>query len=185
MGRKWVLAVFLAVGFAAVSSAQGGGSAPSGAAPAGGMKLTGTIECPNTPPAGMAEVGDTPGHALVLIKVKCNWTKGEIGGVKIGPEEDALVSDMTSATASKDSGYGVATLANGDKAFVKVQGTGTYKAGNPPTPTAASGTWQFTGGTGTAKGITGKGTYKGAFKPDGSVTWTIDGTYMLAAGAKK
>jgi len=182
MRLRFVLASCLAVAFAAVSGAQGGGSAPAPAA--GGMKLAGTMDCPNTPPVGMTEVGDAPGHALVLIKVKCTWTKGDVGGVKMTTEEDSLFGDMTSATASKDSGYGVATLANGDKTFVKFQGTGTYKAGNPPTPTGASGTWMFTGGTGTAKGITGKGTYKGAFKPDGAVTWTIDGTYSLAAGKK-
>jgi hypothetical protein len=70
----------------------------------------------------------------------------------------------------------VSTLAGGDKAFVKFSGTATFKG---QTPTAGSGTWSFTGGTGKAKGITGHGTYKGVFKPDGAVTWTIDGMYSM------
>jgi hypothetical protein len=172
----------LAISLVAIGSAQTRGTAPS-AQPTGAMKFAGTMECPAAAPAGMAEVGDTPGHAFVLIKTKCTWTKGDMAGVKLSSEEDAGVSEMTSATASKDMGYGVSTLANGDKSFVKFQGSGTYKAGNPPAPTAASGTFSFTGGTGKMKGLKGNGTYKGVFKADGSVTWTIDGTYSIP-GAK-
>ena len=172
----------LASAVVAVGSAQTRGAAPS-AQPASGLKLSGTMECPNAPPVGMTDIGDMPGHAFVLVKGKCNWTKGEMAGVKIATEEDAGISEMTSATASKDMGYGVGTLANGDKAFVKFQGVGAYKAGTPPVPTTASGTWTYTGGTGKFKRLTGKGTYKGVFKADGSVTWTIEGTYSIP-GAK-
>jgi hypothetical protein len=41
------------------------------------------------------------------------------------------------------------TMANGDKYFVRYQGTATAKEGAPPT---ISGTWSFTGGTGKLKG---------------------------------
>jgi hypothetical protein len=182
MPFRFLFAGSLTLAFTAVVAAQGGSMAATKSA--GGMTLSGSMDCPNAPPAGMVEAGDTPGHAFVLIKAKCTWTKGEIAGVKVATEEDAGVAEMTSPTASKDFGVGVASLANGDKVYVRFQGSGTYKAGTPPTPTAASGTWSFTGGTGKAKGIAGKGTYKGTFKPDGAVTWQIDGTYSAAAPAK-
>src|SRR5262245_26939318 len=181
MRKKLLLVCAFAISIVSFGNAQGRDTAPAQSA-AGAMTLSGTMDCPNSPPAGMAEIGDTPGHAFVLIKAKCNWTKGEVAGVKMANEEDTGVAEMTSATASKDMGYGVSSLANGDKLVVKYQGTGTYKAGNPPAPTAATGTWAFVSGTGKAKGIVGKGTYNGAFKPDGSVTWTIVGTYTIPAG---
>jgi hypothetical protein len=181
MRLKLLLLCALAISIVCFGKAQGRDTAPAQSA-AGAMKLSGTMECPNAPPVGMAEVGDRPGHAFVLLKSKCTWTKGDVAGMKMTSGEDTGVAEMTSPTASKDMGYGVASLDNGDKVFVKYQGTGTYKAGTPPAPTAASGTWAFASGTGKAKGITGKGTYKGAFKPDGSVIWTIEGTYSIPAG---
>ena len=36
---------------------------------------------------------------------------------------------------------------------------------------ADGGTWKYTGGSGTLKGITGKGTYKGKGNADGTSTW--------------
>ena len=67
-------------------------------------------------------------------------------------------------------------MANGDKYSVRYQGTSTAKDGGPPT---ISGTWNFTGGTGKLKGLTGKGTYKGKGNPDGGATFEVRGDHKL------
>jgi uncharacterized surface anchored protein len=144
-------------------------------------KLTATMTCPKTDPTAQAEVGDTPGHAIALFKIKCSYSAGEIAGVKIQSEEDTFTSEMSGSTA-RDSGFGVVTLTNNDKAFLRFQGTTTLKNN---APVSGQGTWTFTGGTGKSKAVKGKGTYKGTFKPDGSVTWQIEGDYQLAASGGK
>ena len=70
----------------------------------------------------------------------------------------------------------MATLADGDKAFVQFQGTTTLK---DKAPITGQGTWSFTGGTGKLKGLKGKGTYKGKWNPDGTSTFEIEGEYQL------
>jgi len=169
-----ILAFGLVVGLVAVGSAQ------TPAAPAG-MKLTATMSCPKTDPTATAEVGDAPGHAILLFKVKCTYETGDIGGAKMQTEDDTFTTDM-SGSMGRDSGYGVVTLASSDKAIVRFSGTTTFKNNMA---TAGQGTWSFTSGTGKAKGLKGKGTYKGTFKPDGSVTWQIDGDYTIPAAAAK
>ena len=69
-------------------------------------------------------------------------------------------------------------MANGDKMHVHTQGSATLKDGAVE---SASGTWSFTGGTGTLKGVKGKGTFKGKGAPDGSVTYEVKGEYTLAS----
>jgi hypothetical protein len=61
---------------------------------------------------------DRPDHVMALVKDKCTWTRGEIGGVQLKDEDDTIVSD-TRGNRSRDHGIGVAVLANGDKAFVQ------------------------------------------------------------------
>ncbi len=84
--------------------------------------------------------------------------------------------------SGRDSGYGVVTTANNDKVFLRFQGTTTFKNN---APVNGQGTWSFTTGTGKMKGLKGKGTYKGTFKPDGSVSWQVEGDYQVAAPAAK
>lgn len=144
-------------------------------------KLTATMDCPKTDPTAQAEVGDTPGHALMLFKVKCPYSNGDIGGVKIQSEEDTFTTEMSGNTG-RDSGFGVVVLADNDKAFLRFQGTTMFKNS---APVSGQGTWTFTGGTGKVKGVKGKGTYKGTFKPDGSVSWQIEGDYQVAAAKGK
>jgi hypothetical protein len=141
------------------------------------QKLSATQECPKPDPEYAVPVGDRPDHVMGLVKEKCTWKKGEIGGVELKDEEDTIVSDM-SGNHARDRGYGVATLASGDKAFVQFQGTTTIK---DKAPVAGEGTWSFTGGTGKLKGLKGKGTYKGKWNPDGTSTFDIEGEYQLAA----
>ncbi len=67
-------------------------------------------------------------------------------------------------------------MANGDKMYVRIQGSATLKDG---TVESANGAWSFTGGTGKLKGVKGKGTYKGKDVPDGSATYEVEGEYEL------
>ena len=70
-------------------------------------------------------------------------------------------------------GYGVVTMENGDKAYVRGQGTGNAKEGT------SESTWSITGGTGKLKGSKGKGTANGAGSPEGVSEFQIEGEYSL------
>ena len=151
-----------------------------GAAGAGAQtKITGTIQCPKADPQNAIPVGDRPGHALVIMKNRCTWSKPmELAGVQTKTGEDTTFADANGAR-SRDSGYHVSTMANGDQFVVRYSGsTTTDKNGAVQ---AQSGTWSFVSGTGKLKGLTGKGTYKGTGAADGSVTTEVEGEYQIAA----
>jgi hypothetical protein len=46
-------------------------------------------------------------------------------------------------------------------------------------PVSGEGTWTLVSGTGKLKGIKGKGTFKGTANADGSMTYQIEGDYLL------
>ena len=138
-------------------------------------KFSGAMQCAKPDPEYMVPVGDRPNHIMSLSKDKCTWTQGEIAGIQIKDEDDTIVSDI-SGNAARERGYGVTVLANGDKGFLRFEGTTTLK---DKAPVSTQGTWSFTGGTGKLKGIRGKGTYKGKWNPDGTSTFDIDGEYQL------
>ena len=143
------------------------------------MKLAGKMECAAPDPSHMLPVADTAQHAMSLSAAKCTWSEGTLGGERLKNEDDAIASDATGNT-SHDRGYGVGSVANGDKYFVHFKGTTALKNG---APVSGDCTWKFTGGTGKLKGITGKGTCKGTFQPDGKAVWDVKGEYQLAAAA--
>ena len=145
------------------------------------MKLNGKMECAKPEPNYIVPVADTAKHALSLGAVKCTWSEGTIGGERLKNEEDTFESDAT-GDSSHDRGYGVGTVANGDKYFIHFKGTSTLKNS---APVSADCNWKFTGGTGKLNGITGKGTCKGTFQPDGRAVWEIKGEYQLAASGGK
>jgi hypothetical protein len=82
-------------------------------------------------------------------------------------------------------GYGVMTMENGDKAYLRYQGMG----GSTQEGTATGeGTWSYTSGTGKLKGVKGKGTYKTSGAADGTGEAQVEGEYSLpesSATAKK
>jgi len=126
-------------------------------------KISGTVKCSKPDEQHALEVGDRPNHSLMIAKGKCTWTKPlEIAGTQV---KDDI-----------GTGYVVNTWANGDKSYVRTQGSATLKDG---TIDSAEGTWSFTGGTGRLKGVKGKGTYKGKGASDGSVTYEVEGEYEL------
>jgi hypothetical protein len=138
--------------------------------------VSGTVQCGKPNEQHALEVGDRPHHSLMIAKGKCTWTKPmEIAGAQT--QEDIGVGfDEITGTKSRGHGYVINTWANGDKSYVRTQGTATLKG---ETIESAEGTWMFTGGTGKLKGIKGKGTYKGKGTSDGSVTYEVEGQYEL------
>jgi hypothetical protein len=141
-------------------------------------KLSGTIQCAKPDQQTAIPVNDRAGHAFVVVKVKCTWTKPiDLGGVASKTGEDTAFSEADGAK-SKDSGYDVTTMANGDQFVVRFSGASTLdKNGMPQTQ---KGTWSFVRGTGKLKGITGKGTFDGRGAADGTVTTAVEGEYQIA-----
>lgn len=125
------------------------------------------------------EVGDHPGHMLVIEKGSCTWnTPVEIAGLKSTGYTYTEALDVSGAKLQVH-GYVVITMENGDKAYARYQGTGSMTGGT----TTGDGAWSYTGGTGKLKGLKGKGTDKVSGGSDGSET-QVEGEYSLPeAGA--
>lgn len=144
-------------------------------------KLAGKLHCNKSDSENTIEVGDKPGHVLILRKATCAWADGsqEIAGLKTKSGVDAATTEVNGASM-RDNGYHTATMDNGDKYTVRIGGTGTMNKDNTGT---FEGKWSFVSGTGKLKGIKGGGTYKGVANADGSADVTVDGDYTIAAPA--
>jgi hypothetical protein len=159
-------AVFIACGLLAL--------VPPGTAQAQ-TKLAGKMTCDKPDPNHTASVDDETKHTISLGVTKCTWSEGKLGGEQLKDEKDTFTSDMA-GDLSHDRGYGVGSVAGGDKYFVRFKGTTTLKG---EAPVSGVCKWSFAGGTGKLRGISGKGTCKGTFSADGKATWDINGTYTL------
>ena len=147
-----------------------------GGAGFGQTKVAGTVQCGKPDEQHTLDVGDRPNHSLMIAKSKCTWTLPmEIAGTKT-KEDTGTGFDEVSGNKSRGHGYVVGTLTNGDKMYVRTQGSATLKDGAPE---SAEGTWGFVGGTGKLKGVKGKGTYKGKGATDGSITYEVEGEYTI------
>ena len=148
-------------------------------------KISGVGNCgkPDDPKA--VEVGDRAGHVLVVMQVSCTWTTAmDMAGLKSTTYKVAATSDSSGGT-SQSRGYVVTTMDNGDKAYIRFQGTGTSKEGGAH---SGEGTWSYTGGTGKLKGLKGKGTYKSSGATADATEDQVEGEYTLpeaGAAAKK
>jgi hypothetical protein len=159
--KKVILSCLVALGLGLTVQAQ--------------TKISGSSQCNKPDPQNSIEVGDKPGHLYVIGKQSCTWTKSmEVAGTTDKSYDSTIFSEVT-ATKSRDHGYVVDTYANGDKGFVRWQGSATLKEGKA---VSQEGTWSFEGGTGKLKGIKGKGTYKCTPAGDGS-TCEVEGEYEL------
>ena len=137
-------------------------------------RISGTLQCAKADPAYSIDVGDEPGHAMVMVKVACTWSKPiEMAGSQA---KDGYSIAWTEVRGGKTSESGIhgGSLASGDKYYVRFQGTGTTA---PDHTGSVSGTWSFTGGTGKLNGLTGKGTYKTTTAADGTGTVQVEGDY--------
>jgi hypothetical protein len=143
-------------------------------------KISGTVTCAKPDPQTALPVGDRDGHAFVVMKQKCTWTKPvEIAGQQAKTGEDTLFSEMDGGKG-RDSGFDVTTMSGGDTFVVHFSGSSAAdKNGKLQTQT---GSWSFVRGSGKLKGITGKGTYKGAGNADGGSTTEVEGEYQIGPG---
>lgn len=144
-------------------------------------KLSGKLQCAKPDPNYVVPVEDQADHAMMLIVQKCTWAGGDLGGEALKEETDHVASDVH-GSMSKDHGYGVGSVASGDKYFVRFEGTTTVKN---HVPTDGRCTWTFTGGTGKLAGLSGKGTCKGTFAADGSSSFDVEGRYTIHKAAAK
>lgn len=144
-------------------------------------KFTGKCSQGKPDPNHVMRVEDGANHAMVLGQVTCTWSDADIAGVALKAEVDTVFSDMTGAT-SRDRGYGVGTTENGDKYYVRFQGTTNFKG---EAPTTATCNWTFYGGTGKLRGLTGKGTCAGTFDATGGAVFDVVGQYSIAAAKTK
>ncbi len=135
-------------------------------------KVSGTRQCGKPDQQQAIEVGDRPNHSFVINQMKCTWTKPfEIAGVQ--SKEDVYTGfSEVSGNRLHGQGYIAGTMTNGDKYYVRVQGSGSASG-------SGEGQWSFAGGTGKLKGLKGKGTYKGKGAPDGTFTVEVEGEYEL------
>ncbi|MBZ5565048.1 MAG: hypothetical protein LAP13_21835 [Acidobacteriia bacterium] len=139
-------------------------------------QIAGTFQCGKPDQQHAIEVGDSPGHVFVISQTKCSWTKPlEIAGIQSKDDVYAGFSEV-SGNSSRYQSYGICTMTNGDKAYVRPRGSATIKDG---VPVSAEGKWTFVGGTGKLKGLKGKGTFKSTTQPDGGSTVEIEGDYTL------
>ena len=134
-------------------------------------RLSGTSQCGKPDTQQAVQAGDAPGHTFVLIQVRCPWPKPlELDGVAAKEDEVTVVQELTGSKAT-ERGYVVGTFVNGDKVFVRTEGTGVVKDGAVQ---GSEGTWRYVGGTGKFKGVTGKGTYR-----YNGTTTQVEGQYRL------
>jgi len=165
MKTRFLLVLAMAICFVSVATAQ--------------TKASGSLTCTKPDPMHMVEVGDKPGHAMVVNKSACTWSKPmDIGGMQA---KEGASTEISEANGPKSNGNGVhwGTVEGGDKYFVRYASSATStKEGALE---AVSGTWKYTGGTGKLKGITGKGTYKGKGNADGSASFEVEGEWSLPA----
>jgi hypothetical protein len=142
-------------------------------------QVSGTLKCGDDKGdiQHTVEVGDHPGHVLMVGKGTCTWTAPiVIAGVKSITQTGASTTEVNGAKG-QEKVYAVITMENGDKVFVHAQDTGTLTEGGKVITYA--GTFSFTGGTGKFKGLKGKGTYKGSGNPESETTSQVEGEYTL------
>jgi hypothetical protein len=140
-------------------------------------KISGTEQCGKPDQEHSIQVGDRPNHSFAISQGKCTWTKPmEIAGIQT---KEGVYTEFaeTSGNTLRYRFYYVDTMANGDKAHYRGEGTMTVKDG---VPQSGDEKWTLVRGAGKLKGIKGKGTntLKTA-AADGSSTWDCEGEYEL------
>jgi len=140
-------------------------------------RMSGTEECGKPAKEYSLQIGDRPNHSFVINQGKCTWVKPvKIAGIE-SKEGDYWELAETSGDHTRYRFYYVDTMANGDKAYYRGEGTMTVKNG---VIQSSAEKWNLVGGTGKLKGLKGKGTntFKSAAS-DGTTLWDTVGEYQL------
>jgi len=163
MRLKIILTFLIIFALAAAASAQ--------------TKISATYQCAKADQEHSIQIGDRPNHSFTINQGKCTSTKpAEIAGIQSKEGVYTTLAE-TSGNTLRYRFYYVDTMANGDKAYYRGEGTMTVK---DEVPQSGDEKWTLVRGTGKLKGIKGKGTdtLKTA-AADGSSTWDLEGEYEL------
>lgn len=115
-------------------------------------------------------------HSISLDQRACSFENPtELSGSRIVKYVSSGVDDVQFDQA-KDQGYVVGETANGDKYFLRYEGTAALK---DAIPLHLEGTWKFTGGTGRLRGLSGQGTYRGQPTSSGGMMFKLEGSYQV------
>src|ERR1039458_5076676 len=91
-------------------------------------KISATGACGKADATHAIEAGDRAGHMLVVTQISCTWTTPmEMAGLKSKSYTVAASADSAGGT-SQSRGYVVTVMDNGDKAYIRLQGTGTSRS---------------------------------------------------------
>jgi len=147
------------------------------------VKVEGTLHCQKAVPAHAIEVPDRPGHALMISKRQCAWSKPLVvagGKTKAGVEVE-FSEKMEGALHVH--GFETDNLDNGEKLTMRIMGQVLGEKG----PAESKGRWSLSKGTGKYKGIRGGGTYQGKLDANDELNLTLEGVYLpdSMSGEKK
>lgn len=136
-------------------------------------KISGTEQCSKPDQEYSIQVGDRPNHSYVIQQGKCTWTKPmEIAGIQT---KEGIYTGFVeiSGDIARARGSYVETMANGDKAYYRYEGTSNLKDGVGETKS------QLLRSTGKLKGVKAKGICKYKVAADRSGTFDCEGEYEL------
>ena len=139
-------------------------------------KLAASSVCERSVLHQTASIDDPGQHSISLDQRICIWPAPIRLGNSNSRQYTSTGTDDVQFDRSDDRGYAVGTTDDGDKYFLKYEGTSTM---NGAVPVHLEGTWQFTGGTGKLDGLRGRGHY--IAKPDaqGGMIFSIEGEYSV------
>ena len=163
MRLKIIFTLLIVLALAAAASAQ--------------TKISGTAQCGKADQEQSIQIGDRPNHSFTISQGKCTWTKPvEIAGIQSKEGVYTTLGETSGNTLHYRFSY-VDTMANGDKAYYRGEGTMSMK---DEVPQSGDEKWTLVRGAGKLKGIKGKGTntLKTA-AADGSSTRDTEGEYEL------
>lgn len=165
-----------------LSATAASAQTPATQAPATTNPFNGTLQCAAASPNYLVDIGDFDGHQAVLQKFLCTVTQAFVLASDKPVQDSAVISGDLRGNKLTGNGTNVITMENGDLAVYSFRVSVTMSGG---VAKSSEGTFQWIGGTGALKGITGKGTVTGTYAADGSVTVRIQGDYTIAPAAEQ
>jgi hypothetical protein len=137
------------------------------------VDVEGEIRCEKADPLHTIVVPDRPGHAMMLEKRKCTWTKPLVvlGAKTKNGEANNFVEKMEGTLHVH--GFETDDLDNNEKMTWQTMGQVLAEKG----PAAVKGRWTIRTGTGKLKGIKGGGTYEGKLSADDVLVVDVEGVY--------
>ena len=137
-------------------------------------KISARLSCAKP---SVAETAGDGIQSVLFTRADCNWSPSYvIDGIKPTHTVDAGIGDVAGSTA-RIRGFSTNVMDTGDSTIVRYEGTIQLKSDRTGVD---RGTWRFVRGTGKFKGITGKGTFKGAEAANGADFVDVTGYYTLA-----